>query len=358
MESLVKKDWVGKRVLVTGHTGFKGAWLSAILSKLGAIVCGVSLEPKSSDDLFVSAGIVDLISSHNIADIRDRSLLEEIFREFHPNVVIHMAAQPLVRYSYHNPLETYEVNVIGTLNILDMCRKFADDLAAILVITTDKCYENKEQIWSYREFDPMGGFDPYSSSKGCCELLVQSYRRSYFSTDDSPMLASARAGNVIGGGDWSDDRLVPDVARAKQEGLQIVLRNPDSLRPWQHVLEPLSGYLILCQKLMKGDANFDEGWNFGPNDDDLKSVLNVVSGINVIWDEQKDFIVVENSELHEANLLMLDSTKAKVKLGWKPRWTIDECLVQVAAWYQAQSANENMYKKTIEQIELYFEGEL
>ncbi|MFT4929151.1 MAG: CDP-glucose 4,6-dehydratase [Phenylobacterium sp.] len=354
MEGLVAEHWQGKKVLVTGHTGFKGSWLCMILSQLGAEICGVSLEANSDQDIFHSANVQSALASHHIVDIRDRDGLDVVFADFQPEVVIHMAAQALVRYSYENPLETYEVNVIGTLNVLDMCRKYGSNLSAILVITTDKCYENKEQIWAYRETDAMGGYDPYSSSKGCCELLVASYRSSYFSSADSANLASARAGNVIGGGDWSLDRLVPDVIRAKIANEKVVIRNPASVRPWQHVLEPLAGYLLLCQKMLSGDTSVDQGWNFGPEESDVRSVGYIISKINELWDNDDDFVVLEKSELHEANLLKLDSTKAKTLLNWQPQLSIDECLDNVVAWYKAQCENQDLHAVTMKQISNYF----
>jgi CDP-glucose 4,6-dehydratase len=353
MEGLVAQTWKGKRVLVTGHTGFKGSWLSLVLERLGAQVCGISLAPEGENSLFYKAGVEAKLARHHIVDIRDRKSLESIFTDFKPEVLFHLAAQPLVRYSYENPHETYEVNVMGTLNVLDMCRKFSDELKAVVLITTDKCYLNKEHIWSYREDDAMGGYDPYSSSKGCCELLAASYRDSYFSEDNMPLIATARAGNVIGGGDWALDRLVPDIVRAKMNKEMITVRSPNALRPWQHVLEPINGYLILAQKLLLGDANFATGWNFGPAEKDLCSVSELVRIINEKWDFSPDFMQVKNTDLHEAQLLSLDSTKAAVYLNWKSKLQFDDSISWVVDWYQAFAKQENLAVYTSQQIDRY-----
>lgn len=354
MESLVEKYWLNKRVLVTGHTGFKGTWLCLLLEQLGARVCGLSLAPEREHDIFNLVNIDERVERHVIADIRDTAAVNETFADFQPEVVFHLAAQPLVRYSYDNPVETYDVNVMGTLHILEACRNQCKELESVVLITTDKCYENKEQIWPYREIDPMGGHDPYSSSKGCCELLISSYVNSYFTDSNTPRVASARAGNVIGGGDWADDRLIPDIIRAKLANEKVTLRNPGALRPWQHVLEPLWGYLLLAQGLPHSDKLVG-GWNFGPRDQDIRSVESVVRLINEKWDQNEDFIQLEPADLHEAHLLKLDSTKANSILGWNPILEIDECTSWIVEWYKAYSEKQDIKAITDRQVARYLE---
>jgi CDP-glucose 4,6-dehydratase len=353
MENLVGDFWLDKRVLVTGHTGFKGGWLALVLQRLGAKVCGVSLEPEE-ESLFVAASVEQGLAEHHIADIRDRPVLRKIFSSFEPEVIFHLAAQPLVRYSYANPHETYEVNVIGTLNVLDMCREFSEKIKSVVAVTTDKCYENKEQIWPYRETDPMGGFDPYSSSKGCCEILISSYRNSFFNSDDMPGVASARAGNVIGGGDWSDDRLMPDIVRAKINDNRLSIRNPHAVRPWQHVLEPLAGYLTLAERLFEPGDFYASGWNFGPAATDICSVIDVVERVNKAWNFSSDFVQLEPADLHEAHLLSLDCTKALTYLDWQSKLNLDKCIQWITEWYKTSADNKCVKEITLKQIDEYF----
>lgn len=326
----------GKTILVTGHTGFKGSWLSIWLHEMGAKVIGYGLDPYTPNDNFVVTNleykIVDIRG-----DIRDEKKLQEVFNFYSPEIVFHLAAQPLVRLSYEKPKETYETNVIGTLNVLECIRK-CDATKVGVIITTDKCYENKEQIWSYKENDPMGGYDPYSSSKGCCELLISSYRNSFMNPKNyeshGKSIASVRAGNVIGGGDWSRDRIIPDCIRALMKGENIKIRSPKAIRPWQHVLEPLNGYLLLASKMYDNGVNFCSGWNFGPEKDSIVQVSKVADLMIEKWGSGtwKD-VSIENAP-HEANLLSLDCTKAKVYLNWLPKLNIEEALEFTVEWYK------------------------
>ena len=306
--------WQGKRVFLTGHTGFKGSWLSLWLVSLGAEVKGYALNPPTSPSLFNEAQVGSIIDSQ-IGDIRDQDVLYESMTSFNPDILFHMAAQPLVRYSYDAPIETYEVNVIGTAKVLEVARS-CFNLKTIVNITTDKCYENDDRSKGYREDDPMGGYDPYSSSKGCAELVTSAYRRSFLQ-GQSIGIASVRAGNVIGGGDWADNRLIPDILTSFEKNEPVVIRNPKAIRPWQHVLEPLSGYLILAQKLYGDQKEYAEGWNFGPNDSDSKPVDWILDKMISKWPNSSWKLDV-NSNPHEANFLKLDISKAKLKLGWKP----------------------------------------
>lgn len=322
-----------RRVLLTGDTGFKGSWLRLWLEELGANVLGYSLPPSTQPNHFSLLGY----SRSEYYDIRDLSCLERVFADFQPEMVFHLAAQPLVRLSYQIPVETFETNVMGTINVLEASRK-TPSVRAIVAITTDKCYENKEQIWGYRESDPMGGYDPYSASKGCAELAISAYRRSFFQKENSPLLASARAGNVIGGGDWSADRLVPDIIKAASAGQRVEIRSPNSTRPWQHVLEPLSGYLLLGQRLWEGRREFAQSWNFGPSDG-VRTVLETVKEMQKSWDKIQ-FVVNEPQDApHEAQNLTLDCTKANIKLGWKPVWSTEQAVKQTAAWYKEYYEN-------------------
>lgn len=342
-----------KNVLVTGHTGFKGSWLSIWLNELGANVIGYSLDPYTDNDNFVLSGIGEKITDIR-GDIRDINKLKEVFDEYKPEFVFHLAAQPLVRLSYEKPKDTYEINVMGTLNVLE-CIRNSETAKVGIMITTDKCYENKEQIWGYRESDPMGGYDPYSSSKGCAELLISSYRNSYFNPKDyakhGKAIASVRAGNVIGGGDWSLDRLVPDCIRALQNNEDIVIRNPYATRPWQHVLEPLAGYLLLGSKIFLDGVRYAEAWNFGPDSHSIVPVSEVVGKIIENWETGCWIDLSDGNKnlLHEANLLALDCTKAKTYLGWTPKYDIDKCLKVTVDWYKRYN-NENVYEICIEQI--------
>jgi CDP-glucose 4,6-dehydratase len=314
---MISQDfWQGKRVFLTGHTGFKGSWLSLWLASLGATVKGYALTPPTSPSLFNEAKIDSIIESC-VGDIRDQDALYKSMVSFNPDILIHMAAQPLVRYSYDAPIETYEVNVIGTAKVLEVARSCIN-LKAIVNITTDKCYENDGRSQGYKENDPMGGYDPYSSSKGCAELVASAYRRSFLQ-DQGIGVASVRAGNVIGGGDWADDRLIPDILRSFEKSEPVVIRNPKATRPWQHVLEPLSGYLILAQKLYEDQKEYAEGWNFGPNEQDVKPVDWILDKMIAKW-PNPSWELDQNSNPHEAVFLKLDITKAESKLGWQPVW--------------------------------------
>jgi CDP-glucose 4,6-dehydratase len=347
---MIDKDfWKGKRVFLTGHTGFKGSWLSLWLFSLGAEVRGYSLNPSTTPSLFNEAKIDSIIDSY-IGDIRDQDTLHESMVSFRPDILIHMAAQPLVRRSYEAPIETYEVNVIGTAKVLEVARS-CSNLRAIVNITTDKCYENDGRAQGYKENDPMGGYDPYSSSKGCAELVASSYRRSFLQ-DQGVGLASVRAGNVIGGGDWADDRLIPDILRSFENGDSVIIRNPKATRPWQHVLEPLSGYLVLAQKLYKNQEEFAEGWNFGPNEQDVKPVDWILNNMIGKW-PNASWKLDENSSPHEADFLKLDISKAKSKLGWNPVWELSSTLERIVGWHKAWLNKENMQTVCLTEIEEY-----
>ena len=348
----------GKRVLVTGHTGFKGSWLSIWLHELGAEVVGMGLEPYSERDNFVLSGIGQKIKADLRADIRDGQLMKKIFSEHKPEVVFHLAAQPLVRLSYDIPVETYETNVMGTINVMEAIRA-TDSVRAAVMITTDKCYENREQLWGYREDEPMGGYDPYSSSKGAAEIAISSWRRSFFNSADYGIkhhvaIASARAGNVIGGGDWAKDRIVPDCIRSLEAGLPIEIRSPRAIRPWQHVLEPLSGYLLLASKLLKEPTKYCEGWNFGPRTESITPVWEVATMLTKYYGKGQLKDASTPDAPHEANLLLLDISKAKFNLGWEPRTNIDQCCQLTADWYK-RYRTENVYALCVEQIKKFME---
>ncbi|NLK23063.1 MAG: CDP-glucose 4,6-dehydratase [Clostridiales bacterium] len=344
-----------KKVIITGHTGFKGTWLTLILKKLGAEVLGYSLEPNTNPSLFNICNLNNGIKNF-YGDIRNDKFLEEVIKEFNPDIIFHLAAQPLVRLSYKNPKLTYETNVIGTLNIYEAARK-CSNLKAIVSITADKCYENREWVYGYRENDPMGGYDPYSSSKGCVELLSNSYRKSFFEKEGI-LLATCRAGNVIGGGDWAEDRLIPDFVRAVSKNEKIIIRNPLATRPWQHVLEPLRGYLSIGLKLLEGDKDFAEGWNFRPNDSDILSVKNVLDESIRIWGKG-NYELDKNENPHEAMSLKLDISKAKAKLKWNPKYNVHEAINETINWYKEYyNGNKNMKEYTEKQIEKYFEIEV
>jgi CDP-glucose 4,6-dehydratase len=345
--------WRGKKVFLTGHTGFKGAWLSLWLTSMGAKVTGYALAPNTNPNLFDVLAIDSLIEQSHIADIRDLVSLQNAMSEAMPDVVIHMAAQPLVRYSYVNPVETYATNVMGTVHVLESARTI-QTVRATVVVTTDKCYENQEWVWGYRENEPMGGYDPYSNSKGCAELVTSAYRQSYFSSPNSiNRVASARAGNVIGGGDWSDDRLIPDAIKAFEASLPLMIRNPFATRPWQHVLEPLSGYLILAQALYEKGAPFASGWNFGPRDEDNRSVQEVIELVISAWGETAYWQKESLEQPHEANLLKLDCSKALMQLGWIPKWDIEGATKKVVQWQKAFQEKENMQEVSLAQINQY-----
>jgi len=347
--------WQGKRVLLTGHTGFKGSWLSLWLQSMGAQVVGYALTPPTNPNLFEVAKVGESMTSI-IGDIRDLTHLRKVFAEHQPEIVIHMAAQPLVRYSYIEPVETYSTNVMGTVNLLEAVRS-TDSVKAVVNVTSDKCYENREWVWGYRENEAMGGYDPYSNSKGCAELVTAAYRNSYFHPDKYKIhgvaIASGRAGNVIGGGDWADDRLVPDIMRAITQGKPVNIRNPHAIRPWQHVLEPLLGYLVLAQKLYEEGAAYAEGWNFGPNDEDAKPVQWIVEKLTESWGEGASWTLDGVDHPHEAHYLKLDCSKAKARLDWHPRWHLDEALSAIISWQRAYLDGADMRDITIRQINAY-----
>ena len=320
----------GRRVLLTGHTGFKGSWLALWLTSLGAQVTGVSLPPETSPNHWDLLGLD--IADHRV-DIRDSQALQQIMADARPEIVFHLAAQALVRRSYRDPLESWSTNVMGTAGVLEACRKTAG-VRAVVVVTTDKCYENHEWEWGYRENDKLGGHDPYSASKAGAELVAASYRSAYFSGADAPQLATARAGNVIGGGDWSEDRLIPDLVRSVGAGTAMEIRSPEATRPWQHVLESLSGYLLLGQGLLAQRPGLAEGWNFGPEVEGNRSVAEVLAALSQYWPELS-WRVADAPQPHEARLLYLDSAKARARLGWRPVWTVAEALAATADWYRA-----------------------
>ena len=339
MQSLFSGIYKDKTVLVTGHTGFKGSWLCFWLSQMGAKVVGYSLEAPTNPN-HIELLNLDIVSI--IGDIRDLDKLNQVFNEYKPDIVFHLAAQPLVRLSYENPIETYETNVIGTLKVFEACR--ANNVKAIVNITSDKAYENKEWIWGYRENDPMGGYDPYSSSKGCADILATSYRNSYFNINEykkthNTLIATCRAGNVIGGGDWAKDRLITDIMISVSIGKKVSIRNPKATRPWQHVLEPLSGYLQIGQKLLEEKVEFAEAWNFGPSDEGSITVEEVVQNVKKHWDKIDYEINSDPNQLHEANLLKLDCSKAHILLKWKDVWDSETTFEKTVKWYKAYYEN-------------------
>ncbi len=350
--------WQGKRVLLTGHTGFKGSWLSLWLQTLGAQVTGYALAPPTNPSLFEAAKVGEGMTSV-IGDIRDLAHLNEAFAEHKPEIVIHMAAQSLVRYSYIEPVETYSTNVMGTVNLLEAVRG-TNAVKAVVNVTSDKCYENREWVWGYRENEAMGGYDPYSNSKGCAELVTAAYRNSYFHPEKykthGVAVASARAGNVIGGGDWAEDRLIPDIMRAITQGKPANIRNPHAIRPWQHVLEPLSGYLLLAQKLYEENAAYAEGWNFGPNDEDAKPVQWIVERLTKSWGEGASWVLDEDDHPHEAHYLKLDCSKAKTRLDWHPHWSLTQTLEKIIEWHKHAQKGVEMRSKSLEQIIEFMKG--
>jgi CDP-glucose 4,6-dehydratase len=358
MENMVDFTvYKGKKVFVTGHTGFKGSWLCLLLHRLGAEIYGYALTPPTQPSLYEVAGIGDLVTSR-IADIRDYQTLFKVLSEVQPELVIHMAAQPLVRDSYKNPIDTYSINVMGTVNLLEAVRHIKS-VRVVINVTTDKCYENREWLWGYRENEPMGGYDPYSNSKGCSELVTSSFRNSFFNPlnygkTHQVALASARAGNVIGGGDWAEDRLIPDFIRAINRGEKVKIRSPYAIRPWQHVLEPLSGYLHLGAKLLTDGCPYAEGWNFGPNDADAQPVARIIDRICTLWGENASYEIDTHPQPHEAAYLKLDCSQAKTRLGWHPRWNIETALHKIVDWTKACNREENMRRLCEQQIEEYF----
>ncbi|PCI37848.1 MAG: CDP-glucose 4,6-dehydratase [Thiotrichales bacterium] len=359
VESLVinKKFWQGKKILVTGHTGFKGSWLCFWLKQLGADITGYALESNTEPSLFNLLQLSKSIN-HHIADIRDINKLKEIVTKTKPEIILHMAAQPLVRLSYKDPVETYSTNVMGTVNILEAVRA-VNTVKVFINVTTDKCYENKERLWNYKENEPLGGYDPYSSSKACSELVTGAYRNSFFNTKDinnhKTAISSARAGNVIGGGDWSEDRLIPDAIRSILNKQTLTIRNPKAIRPWQHVLESLSGYLKLAEQMWEYPQKFSTAWNFGPDENDCQTVENV---LNILNEELTQKITLQHdntTQPHEAKFLKLDTAKAKNLLHWQPNWNLKTALNKTATWYQTWLKNGDMREITLRQINEYME---
>jgi len=347
MTQLNQEFWRGKRVFMTGHTGFKGSWLSLWLQSLGAELHGLALAPPTQPNLYTAARVGDGMVS-TIGDIRNADTVRKCMVSFQPEIIIHMAAQSLVRQSYIEPIETYATNVMGTVHVLEAARQI-DSVRCILNITSDKCYENQEWVWGYRENEPMGGHDPYSSSKGCAELVSSAYRRSFFQSGGIA-LATARAGNVIGGGDWAVDRLVPDILRAFELGQPAVIRNPNAVRPWQHVLEPLSGYLALVQALWEEGQVFAEGWNFGPNDADAKPVRWIAERMASTWGDDATWQEDNRSHPHEAHYLKLDTSKARQRLAWQPHWSLDMTLTKITAWHKAWLSKQDMRSHCLNEI--------
>jgi CDP-glucose 4,6-dehydratase len=342
--------WRGKRVLMTGHTGFKGSWLSLWLQSMGGTLRGIALEPPTEPALFAVARVAEGME-HHIVDIRELAAVKAQMDEFQPEIVIHMAAQPLVRLSYKEPVETYATNVMGTVHVLEAARH-AGSVKAIVNITTDKCYENREWVWGYREDEPMGGHDPYSNSKGCAELVSSAYRKSFLQ-DAGIAMATVRAGNVIGGGDWALDRLVPDILRALEKRETVQIRNPHAIRPWQHVLEPLSGYLLLAESLYMHGQIDAEGWNFGPRDEDARPVQWIVEHLCENWGGGASWTLQPGDHPHEANFLKLDISKARQRLQWAPRWSLEIALKHITEWHQAWHNGQDMRTVCVAQINQY-----
>lgn len=342
--------WKGKKVFLTGHTGFKGSWLSLWLNRLGAEVHGYALAPATTPSIYTVADVEPSLLSSTIGDIRDLAMLSKAVKAIQPDIIFHLAAQPLVRYSYEAPVETYSTNVMGTVNLLEVVRQTAS-IKAVVNVTTDKCYENQEWIWSYRENEAMGGHDPYSSSKGCSELVTAAYRRSFLAASDVGV-ATARAGNVIGGGDWSPDRLIPDFLRSLDANETLVIRSPEAIRPWQHVLEPLSGYLTLAEKLYSEPKKYAQAWNFGPAEQDAQNVEWIVNRMvasmpGISWEHDKSI------HPHEANYLKLDSSKARNHLNWQPKWNLEQALDRITRWHKSWRNGDDMNKFTLQQIAEY-----
>jgi len=347
MNSISPSFWHSKKVLVTGHTGFKGSWLSLWLQTMGADLCGIALPPPTEPSLFAQAKVADGMR-HQLADVRDFEKIKKIFQSFQPDIVLHLAAQPLVRESYKAPIETYSTNVMGTVHVLEASRR-TKSVRAVINVTTDKCYENREWVWGYRENEPIGGHDPYSSSKGCSELVSAAYRKSFFE-DAEIQVATARAGNVIGGGDWARDRLIPDIIKSIQENIPTKIRNPNAIRPWQHVLEPLSGYLLLAEGLYNKKDGMSGAWNFGPRDEDAQNVQWVANELSKKMGQSPIFLPDPKNHPHEANFLKLDISKAKNKLGWEPRWSLNTALDSIVDWNRSLNQKEDIRKKSVSQI--------
>jgi CDP-glucose 4,6-dehydratase len=354
LEDLVK-TWAGRRVFLTGHTGFKGSWLTLWLSKLGAQIRGYALDPSTQPNMFTLAAVGAVIDDVR-GDVRDYAKLEATMTEFAPEVVFHLAAQPIVRRSYSDPVFTYATNVMGTVHVLEAVRK-TPSVRAVVCVTTDKCYQNQEWIWPYRENDPLGGYDPYASSKACAEIVSAAYRSSFFSLDrlheHHVALATARAGNVIGGGDWSEDRLIPDLVRGFSSGHPVLIRRPNAIRPWQHVLEPLYAYMLLAQQLLAQHAKFATAYNFGPGDEDIWPVERIATKLVHMWGNGASWIRDSVPSVHEDHVLRLDASKARVELEWQPRLKIETALEWTMAWYQASTNGDNMAEFTEKQIAEY-----
>jgi CDP-glucose 4,6-dehydratase len=354
---VIPSFWAGKQVLVTGHTGFKGAWLCLLLERLGARVTGYAIDPPSTPSLFGLARIADRID-HVHGDVRDFERLFRVVRERRPEIVLHMAAQALVRKSYRDPIETYATNVMGTVHVLEAVRQ-AGCVRAVVNVTSDKCYHNREVIWGYRETDRMGGHDPYSNSKGCAELVADAFRDSYFKPqeggdpNEGTLLSSCRAGNVIGGGDWAEDRLIPDMIRACSQGKPVYIRNPHAIRPWQHVLEPLAGYLSVAEKMWTDGREFAGGWNFGPAESDAQPVQRIVDRIVDLWGEGASWELSPGPHPHEAHYLKLDCTKARTKLGWSPRTDLATALEWIVDWYKRVGAGGDARQITLETVDQF-----
>jgi CDP-glucose 4,6-dehydratase len=347
--------WRGKQVLLTGHTGFKGSWLSLWLQSMGADLLGYALPAPTNPSLFEEAQVEQGMTSV-IGDIRDLTKLQIVFDQFKPEIVIHMAAQPLVRYSYQNPVETYSTNVMGTVHLME-CVRNTSSVKSVVNITTDKCYENKEWVWGYRENEPMGGYDPYSNSKGCAELVSAAYRSSFFNVDKYAEhgvgMATVRAGNVIGGGDWATDRLIPDIISAFEQNKLVDIRNPNAIRPWQHVLEPLRGYLTLAERLYQEGPLYSEAWNFGPHDEDAKPVGWIVERMATLWGQDAQWQADSSSHPHEAQYLKLDISKVRTRLDWHPALRLQEALEMIVAWAKQRQAGVNIRELTLRQIQNY-----
>ena len=346
--------WRGRRVLLTGHTGFKGSWLALWLESLGAEVVGFSNGVPTTPSMFELARVGEGVASLE-GDIRDPQAVDRALADSRAEIVIHMAAQSLVRRSFEQPVDTYATNVMGTVHVLDAARR-SGGVRAVVNVTTDKCYENREWVWGYREHEPMGGHDPYSSSKGCAELVTAAFRRSYCQGGEAPAIASARAGNVIGGGDWAEDRLVPDLMRAATEGRPAVVRSPDAIRPWQHVLNPLSGYLMLAQALWDSREHAD-AWNFGPEDGDVRTVRWIIDRLGEAWGEPIAWRPEGGEVPHEAQYLKLDSSKARARLGWSPTWALDDALTSIATWYKTQRSGGDLRRHALDQIAVFQAGD-
>jgi CDP-glucose 4,6-dehydratase len=355
MEKSLNSIFKNKKILITGHTGFKGSWMCLLLNNLGANVYGFALSPPTNPSLYEVAKVEEQVISH-IGNIQNFELLQSVISEIQPDAIIHMAAQALVRESYENPLETYQTNVIGTANLFQAVRN-VKSVKAIVNITTDKCYENREWEWGYREIDTLGGYDPYSNSKACSELVTTSFRNSFFNPElyheHGVAIATARAGNVIGGGDWATDRLIPDFLRAISKGEKVIIRNPLAIRPWQHVLEPLAGYLYLLKFLLTEGKEFGEAWNFGPGDSETKNVEWIVSEICNLWGENASYELDKNIHPHEARFLKLDCSKANSRLSWYPKWNIKTSLTKIVEWHKAYKQNADMKAVCMEQIDNY-----